>query len=298
MRKIKNDDGSLNGHCAYSYEAGVPMWVVAKDKGLLQEASEYEDLWSKMPNIPPIVKIQGRESRTVITVPLTGVRDNFGVLYLESSAFLEPNPRAQQELQALSEGLGILYQLVEENEGRQNNTSEALSSLRSVLDREKEFKLTKPSLFFAYSSRADQDVTGNIETVLDEFEKYFNLIDWRTISKSGEINQQVMNAIQSSKYAVCYFSEPTKGDGSAFQDNPNVLFEAGMIHALSSGPRAVLKNWIPIREKESPDIPFDFATLRVLHVPRNKQQSLNEHRFSSQLRKRITSLIDDELELR
>ncbi len=73
-------------------------------------------------------------------------------------------------------------------------------------------------------------------------------------------------------------SEPVPGgspaDSSRFEDNPNVLFEAGMfqmLHQLRDDPAdSEVARWIPVREAEelTTDIPFDFAADRIVIVPR------------------------------
>jgi hypothetical protein len=75
-----------------------------------------------------------------------------------------------------------------------------------------------------------------------------------------------------------------------------VLFEAGMLHSLTNSPVTVPSGWIPIREKNSPKIPFDFASERVLIVARSSNGELMEERFRSDLRRRMTALLGSDLE--
>ena len=59
-----------------------------------------------------------------------------------------------------------------------------------------------------------------------------------------------------------------------YDDNANVVFEAGMLHARtlvsSDTEGGEPAGWIPVREKASPDPPFDFAAERILVVPRTR----------------------------
>jgi hypothetical protein len=77
-----------------------------------------------------------------------------------------------------------------------------------------------------------------------------------------------------------------------FRDNPNVVFEAGMLQALTNSPNVEPTGWIPVREKSSPDAPFDFAAERILTVDRLRDGKLNEDSFQERLKGRIDSLLE------
>ena len=68
------------------------------------------------------------------------------------------------------------------------------------------------------------------------------------MTDAGSISAQVISEITGSDFGIAYFSEPVKE--GAFQDNPNVLFEAGMMQALTNAAGTLFKGWIPIRESE------------------------------------------------
>jgi len=107
----------------------------------------------------------------------------------------------------------------------------------------------------------------------------------------GDINEKLLKEISTCRYGVCYFSEPA-AEGEAFQyrDNLNVVFEAAMLHALTNDITAAPKGWLPIREKSSPSLPFDFASQRLLMVPRGAQNELNVDLFLSELRQKIAAM--------
>lgn len=69
-------------------------------------------------------------------------------------------------------------------------------------------------------------------------------------------------------------------------DNPNVIFEAGMLHALINSPDAPPSGWIPVREEDSPAAPFDFAAERIEKVPRTRGE-LDVVKFRAQLERRL-----------
>jgi hypothetical protein len=76
-------------------------------------------------------------------------------------------------------------------------------------------------------------------------------------------------------------------------DNPNVLFEAGMLHALTFLSIQGTSGWIPIREQNSPQPPFDFAGERIELIPRAADGSLNQEMFRTRLRARLKGLVSD-----
>jgi hypothetical protein len=46
-----------------------------------------------------------------------------------------------------------------------------------------------------------------------------------------------------------------------------------------------------VREDDSPPAPFDFADQRIERVPRDKQGQLDEDRFRTQIKRRVTALL-------
>jgi hypothetical protein len=112
------------------------------------------------------------------------------------------------------------------------------------------------------------------------------------------INTQIGREILESRFGICYLSEPDGTASGRFRDNPNVVFEAGMLHARTTAVSDAEGNepagWIPIREVASPDPPFDFASERILYVPRSQRGELNETRLRETLAARIVALLSEE----
>jgi hypothetical protein len=76
------------------------------------------------------------------------------------------------------------------------------------------------------------------------------------IADSGAITAQIADKIVKSRFGICYFSEPGQQPSQhKYVDNPNVIFEAGMLHALINSPDAPPSGWIPVREDDSPPPP-------------------------------------------
>ena len=70
--------------------------------------------------------------------------------------------------------------------------------------------------------------------VLDTYKDRVDVVFWDDMSRSGNINEQIIREILNSRYGVCYFSEKVVGAAAVpYCDNPNVIFEAGMFHVLS-----------------------------------------------------------------
>ncbi len=291
---IRDNDGNYNGQTAYVFDKGVSLWVVNKEKLALADTTNYVDLWRGKTDLPAYVSPGSvREPiRTAIMIPM---RDDsgrvFGVLDFESARYLGITEAAKRELSTIAEALSILYSLERTNSAQRESTRSAVHELEKTLKSKRLPRLSKPVLFLAFSSKADSAVIGLIREVLGDYEDNLEVVVWDRISKSGNISSHIIDDILSSRYGVCYFSEPAENSASKYQDNPNVLIEAGMLHAQYHSDADSSDGWIPIREIDSPPLPFDFIAERVLKVSRQPGGELNEHQFRSDLRARINSLI-------
>jgi hypothetical protein len=122
-----------------------------------------------------------------------------------------------------------------------------------------------------------------------------SVFDWQEIADAGAITSQIADRIVRSRYGICYFSEPDPSDaGHKYVDNPNVIFEAGMLHALINAPDAPPSGWIPVREDDSPPAPFDFADQRIERIPRDADGKVDEERFRKQIRRRMAALLKED----
>jgi hypothetical protein len=210
---------------------------------------------------------------------------------LESTSYLEITEVAKHELSLLADAVAILLELRQTNRAQIAGTRAALSDLKAILSNTRFPRLTQPQVFVAFSARAADEVVGTIQQVLNEFSDTLRVMQWNTIEDSGSITLRLIEEIARSRFGLCYFSEPAAGSVGKFADNPNVLFEAGMLHSLTNSPVATPSAWIPIREEQSPRIPFDFASERVLIVARNNDGGLMEERFRADLRSRVRALL-------
>lgn len=295
-RRIKNGQGEYNGQSCFAFDKEASMWIVSKSKGLLSENTDYVDLWSNITNIPKYRSIQDYSSedntkmKTSIIVPIKCREELLGAVNFETTAYLEITAEAKNELTKIAETICILRTLLASSRGQKHNTDTAMKHLKESLKKPQP-KLTKPKIFLASSIRAKADVIGVIKTVLERFNDSIDLEYWKENHAPGNINEQLLNNIAACRYGLCYFSEEHVEGGHRFRDNPNVLFEAGMFHGRSDEMASSPKSWLPIREEDSPDIPFDFAQQRILWVKRDDDGKLKDEIFERDLSLALFELI-------
>jgi Predicted nucleotide-binding protein containing TIR-like domain len=288
---IRTAEGSYSSQISVAFGERKPLWIVSPDQRPLRESKEYVDQWSGVTDLPGYQSSIDRDMRTSIILPLIHWSRVLGVIYLESTSFLEITEVAKDELLLLADAVAILSELRQTNRAQVTGTRAALQDLKTVLNSTKFPRITKPQVFIAFSSRADDEVVGVIQQVLSEFGEKLRVVLWNKIEESGSITLRLIEEIARSTFGVCYFSEPVEGSDRQFEDNPNVLFEAGMLHSLTNSPVGTPSGWIPIREKQSPRIPFDFATERILLIERSPDGELMEERFRASLRSKVNALL-------
>ena len=288
------DQDSYTNLAAYAFAEAKKLWVVSPDKQSLARDMHLRDYWSKAERLP----LSGTNDlgiKTVIVTPLCWEGRTFGVLDLQMSQYYEPTNIAKQELALLVETLSELLYLSETNKQQRANTWHAIAMLRSALKQESWSPLTKPQIFVASSHRADDEVIATINSVLDEFEDSLQSYDWKESSTSGDITRETLKQVKASRFGLCYFSEPAEDAEGEFkyQDNANVVFEAGMFQSLTN-PAATDDpiGWIPVREPKSPPPPFDFAQQRMLVIPRLTDNKLNREQLRTELKARIEKLLE------
>ena len=283
-----------------SYHHSKPLWVISVDHASLDKSNTYLDQWSELTDLPPHASITGRSMSTLIVVPLRRKRP-LGVLCMESRNYLEATDVARKEFQLLGDSLAILLDLWELNVSQSEQTDEAVADLRDMITNAKFPRLAKPQVFVAHSSRADEQVTDIIRRVLKEYEAQVQITYWNEMADAGNITTQIGERIRASCFGICYFSEPAEwasDQGTVtdrqwspkYVDDANVVFEAGMLHALTNAPESEPSGWIPIRERESSPAPFDFATERILMVTRTETGDVAE-RFQLELKRRVGTLL-------
>jgi hypothetical protein len=290
---IRTPAGAYGSQISLSFDQRKPLWVVNLEQRPLRHTDDYVDLWSGVAELPKYQAPIDQDMKTSIVVPLTHWGRAIGVIYLESTSYLEITPVAKHELSLLADALSILFDLRQANRAQVQGTVDALTDLRAILSATSFPRLTKPQVFVAFSGSADEQVVGIMQEVLDDFTDSLSVVQWDRIEESGSITSQLVEQIARSRFGICYLSEPTGNGKVQFQDNPNVLFEAGMLHSLTNSPAERPSGWVPIRERRSPDTPFDFASERILFVPRSADGEVMEARFRSAMRKRVEALVSE-----
>jgi len=294
---LRTDEGKYKCLAAYSFSESKPLWLVSADKETLAQGKPIKDKWSNSANLPHIEGPVGNSIKTMALIPLRQRGHTIGLLDLQSSHYTELTSKIKTELQLIAETLTELLTLCETNKSQRDHTLEAIKLHRGALDNESWPPLTKPKIFFASSDRADNAVIGTIRSVLDEFNDQLDVYYWKDSSESGNINWEILKRIKESQFGLCYFSEPTENsdNGYKYQDNANVVFEAGMLQSLTNP--AVTEHptgWIPIREKEPLSLPppFDFAQQRMIIVERLARDGKpNIEKLKGNLKDRINSLL-------
>jgi hypothetical protein len=290
---IRDEQSGYTNAITQAFDRNAPMWLSSPDGSLLAEASTVEDQWSGEDGLPAYKPVVARPIRTAVIVPLPAAPPRL-VYFLETRQAVGITEVAKDELLILGESLGIALELNRANRTQSRLTREALRELGGILDAAEFPKLAKPRVFFAFSDRADRAVIELAKSVLREFDAKLDLHDWDQMRESGNIPTQITHSIARSRFGVCYLSEPApEGAGPGYIDNPNVVFESGMLQAQTNDYAGEDEpaGWIPIREKNSPQAPFDFASERMLIVPRAAGGELDKQRLAEELRQRVKWLL-------
>ena len=302
--RVRQPDGAFSNPVTTAFGRNQPLWVVSPDKKPLREAEQLSDEWSHTDSLTTYQPAADDAIRTLVVLPLRRNRP-LGVCYFESTTHIGITDVAKAELQLLAESIAILLELYELNRSQSKMTSSAIFELQESLEAAQFPRLTRPHFFVAFSSRADTAVTTVISEVLHELSDRLEFTDWSGMNEAGNINAQISKEITRARFGICYLSEPVHDEpgGRAddrhdtYIDNPNVVFEAGMLHARTAATDPSMggepTGWIPMREVASPPAPFDFAAERTLLIPRFEDGKLNEARLRDTLRVRIVKLLGD-----
>ncbi len=295
-------------YSGYVFNNNVPLWIVSSSQQPLEPNEEHIDLWSNTKNVSlsqnSAFTQENRKYYTAVIHPITVDGQPIGVVEFASEKYATPTHAALEEVRLLASVIARAYQMYDVRRLSRDNTKKAMQMLEASRKQESWAGFALPQIFVAYSGASEskgkpkgehQKVIDSIKAVVNEFDDKLKIVFWEGIRESGDINFQVIDKIVKSDYGITYFSEPSRDGQWKYQDNPNVLFEAGMMQALKNAPGTQLKGWIPIREIDSPDIPFDIQSQRIVLVERgNKAGPLNKEKFSESLRTHIADLIGTE----
>jgi hypothetical protein len=293
---------------ALAYNEDRRLWVTAECTGETMQAADcpvlnapgtmLRDHWSEQSTsdqpLPKYVSLHDSPCKTLVALPLKHFNQELGVLVLEFSRAIPITSSGRREADLLARALGRILWLQDAAESQLDGTRKAFAELQSVV-LENRASLDPPVLFFAFSARADRDVTDVIKGVLrEQFGAQMKLESWDENEESGQITDYIVQSIFNSRFGICYLSEPRQNpDQPEYVDNDNVLIEAGMLQALKNSPLGTTKAWIPVRESDSrtSPMPFDFMVESRVLVPRDDKGALRVDDFVTMLKTRLAPLL-------
>lgn len=293
---IFNDDGEYYGMRAFAYHRDQSLWITAKDKGTITRPDcELEDSGRLRPELPRYQDTEGLNlpTRTAVIVPMRFANRVFGVFVIEHPEHKPWTEPAHEEIQLAVLSLARIVSVERATEEQLDSVRKAFASLQGAVDSLSP-ALDKPKVFVASSSNSDETVISLIREVLNEYSTEFDVKYWKDFVSPGQITREVAKQIVDSRFGIVYLSEridSTSPEELPYTDNGNVLFEAGMLHALSENKDLPARGWIPIREdsKVAGNPPFDIAQERMVIVPR-VEAGVNSEAFKTSLRSMIDSL--------
>jgi hypothetical protein len=289
--RIRRSESDYDGLAGYSFDRWKHLWVVAaENQGPLGPGVGRRDLWANAQELPEFDRPTDEGIHTVVMVPVGTPERKVGLLDLQLLDYHEVTEQVKTELGYLAKTLAVLIPLCHEYDERREHTREAIGLHRIALNNAQWPPLTKPQLFLSSSADAAPEVMAVIMKVLEGFRDRVRVHDWQEAAGGGNINTEMLRQIQASQYGICCLSESAgEGNGRPYRDNPNVLFEAGMMQALSmeETPRA----WLPIRERDSPDAPFNLAQQRMVIIDRNENGDLMKAKLHSDLQAQLNAIL-------
>ena len=299
---VLDAQGQPFSQSSYAYFYREPLWINASDESdvLMTKPKRTIDSWSKAKHLPAYRDYGRGDSRTSILLPLEYDFRLFGVLNLEFRERLSCNEPSKLALRMLATSLARIVFLHQSHRSRKRSTNRAFEQLES-LDSRISSPLEPRTIFLASSSRADREVMEILRRVLGSYKPLLLLQDWAEQASSGSISDQIARDIRSCEFGVCYLSElPAEGTGSvhSFLDNPNVLFEAGMMQMLTElqdPDPTEASRWIPVREDHrlTSAAPFDFAGERMVIVPRDPRGALLKEELEESVESAVQAQISD-----
>jgi len=294
---------AYEGHAAYCFCEEKDIWIHARGGGLLRDASDYEDAYGNR-DLPRYVAYTGEDSRASI---VKAIRDDendsrvIGVFTIESRNHLQYNRSAEKTLKHLSKIISVLARTAQESWRNNENTRTVADQLRVRLDPSGVFSTfcQQPVIFHSHSSRALPDVLEIVSEAVKDISEMtkachgagFAYQPWSDSTRPRNIVTDLLETLRRSVAGIAYLSEP--GD-DGFDDNPNVLFEAGIMQALGSP----FRGYLLIREiSSSTAIPFDLAQWRTILVQRDRvdRSITNREVLEDQIRKALRHVLEEEI---
>jgi hypothetical protein len=301
---LRDKNGDYRRQLALAIGENRNLWVNSKDP-LGRNGNRGVDEWGEVSdtNLPRFyVATNARPSRTAIVLITRNAQGfNNGAFLVEIANKVRPSKVLRREMQLIADAIGLLHATDVATHEQREGTTRAIDTLSDLVGKLELDTGPRPLMFVASSSRAPRDISTAIEQVLKDFDDTVFVEPWHAIHQPGNINLQLVEKIRKAQYGLCYMSEevepeeiPANGD-HRFKDNPNVLVEAGMLHMVTADDIVSGTGWIPIREDDSPDVPFDLGNQRMVLVKRDKSGVADIQEFKKDLTAKIRSLLIAEL---
>lgn len=283
---MRKKDGCWNRQLALAAGERRNLWIVSNTGQSLGENNPGVDIWGDVDtNMPPFFKAS-EEAQTAIV--LTGGKQ--GIFLVELEQRVEKTELLKDEMVSLANAVDTLHKTMAFAKQQDHETREAIRNLRGVLNASKLSLEPKPLMFIASAQQAKDDVMDVIREVLNSHSGKVTLRYWSELHDLGNVNDQIVHEILRASYGICYLSEPDPIEPMKYVDNPNVLMEAGMLN-MTTGIPGSGSGWIPIRECNSPMIPFDLRAQRVILVRRNSSGKLDKSSLRRDLENKLKSLL-------
>lgn len=300
---------NYNGQVSFAFVQGKPLWIVPEEEDkYLNDTEAYRELWSNIPStsIPTFVHNHDKPVKTAIVIPLFRKAPvlkahPLGILNLESEKYLEPTEDSKQELEKISEAISILYDLKTVQALQQRGTKDVL---KKIIDESQKQFVIEPRVFIASANSRESDAFDLIEKAVKEVFTDAGLRppiinDWKkSDSPTSNIPKHIWNEMRSSHVGICYFSEPCQStqecSSAQFKDNPNVLFEAGLMDALeklsNSIPDSRFNGWVLVREQDSPEIMLDLTVFHRVDINRENDEISNSDEVQQKIKDFVKKL--------
>lgn len=294
--------GPYNGHAEYCFCEDKDIWIYAKGGGLLRDAASYDDVYGNK-DLPRYRAYPREESRVSIVRPIRNEDDGrpLGVLTIESRDSLKYSRGAETILAQLGRIISVAVRSARESRLNAANTLRAARELHGWAENSGTFaKLCqKPLIFQAHSSRAPTDLLDIVSEAVTSLSAIsaagqglgFEHRTWKDSSYPKDIMADFFDTLRKSIAGIAYLSEPAESAPGRFSDNPNVLYEAGIMHGLGEP----FRGYLLIREANSiSDFPFDIAQKRSVIVQRDRDNAIHDRKqVESQVRKALSELLEE-----
>ena len=301
---LRDENGEYRRQLAMAIGDQRNLWVIS-ERGRLNFKNSGIDVWGDKEDekLPPFyVARNAQPSQTAIVLLTKNAQGQVnGAFLVEMQRVVRPSKVLRREMRLIADAIGLLHATDVATQEQREGTTRAINNLADLVSRLELDTGPRPLMFVASSSRAPSDVMEAIDEVLGCFANHVYVEPWQQMHRPGNINMQLVENIRRAQYGVCYMSEPTAESGStgrtgnySFADNPNVLVEAGMLHIVTSSDSVSGTGWIPIREKDSPDVPFDLGNQRMIFVERDDDGQANIEKFKQDLKDKIAALVGAE----